>query len=145
MRMQRRVIVIFFKIAIAPPNDLVSGQNMHQTLEKLINFSRYVITGKAFIRQIIEPYSLIYSTPVVILFVYALFAGVDWAQFKKPGVIVSLFTIVFMLLGYFFVYITTPHDLVWHLNTSLSRLFLQLWSSAIFVALLIIARPGGHQ
>ncbi len=138
------LIVISFKIAIAPANDLVAGQNVHDILEKLTNFPRYLVTGKAFIRHMIEPYSLIYSTPIALFFVYALFMGIDWAQFTKPGVLISLFTLLIMLFGYFFIYIITPHDLSWHLSTSLSRLFLQLWPSAIFMALLVIARPGEH-
>ena len=46
-----------------------------------------------------------------------------------------------MLLGFFFVYILTPHELSWHLDTSLSRLFLQLWPSIVFVACLCLNSP----
>jgi hypothetical protein len=40
-----------------------------------------------------------------------------------------------MTIGYFFVYVTTPHDLAWHLRTSLDRLVLQLLPGIVFVAI----------
>ncbi len=42
----------------------------------------------------------------------------------------------------FFVYVMTPLDLNWHLMTSLNRLFLQLWPSAVFLAFMAAAIPG---
>jgi hypothetical protein len=135
------VIVVYFKIAIAPPNDLMSGQNFQQTVSKLTNFSRYTLIGKAFIRQIVEPYSLVYSTPLILFGIYGLFLGLNTKQLKKPGLITSIFIVSLMFGGYFFIYIITPHDLNWHLATSLSRLFLQLWPSSIFLAFMVIATP----
>ncbi len=133
--------IMYFKLAIAPPNDLLTGQNFQHTLEKLTDLSRYLMTGKAFIRQIIEPYSLLYSTPIAVFFVYALLVGMRWSQFKKPDVLISLSILLFIILGFFFIYITTPHNLSWHLETSLSRLFLQLWPSIIFVVCLCFNTP----
>jgi hypothetical protein len=135
------LIVVYFKIAIAPPNDLMSGQNFQQTVSKLTNFSRYTLIGKAFIRQIVEPYSLVYSTPLILFGIYGLFLGLNTKQLKKPGLITSIFIVSLMFGGYFFIYIITPHDLNWHLATSLSRLFLQLWPSSIFLAFMVIATP----
>ena len=37
-----------------------------------------------------------------------------------------------MLAGYYWVYILTPVNLTWHLQTSLNRLLAQLWPSAVF-------------
>jgi hypothetical protein len=36
----------------------------------------------------------------------------------------------------------TPLDLNWHLMTSLNRLFLQLWPSAVFVVFMAAGTPG---
>lgn len=41
-------------------------------------------------------------------------------------------------LGFFFVYVTTPRDLYFHLGTFLDRLLLQLWSSCLFVLFVLI-------
>jgi hypothetical protein len=47
-----------------------------------------------------------------------------------------------MLLGFGVIYVITPKDLAWHLDTSLWRLLLQLWPSALFVYCLIVNAPG---
>jgi len=49
--------------------------------------------------------------------------------------------LVLMLSGYFVVYLTTPYDLAWHVSSSINRLFLQLWPSAIFAAFLGARTP----
>jgi hypothetical protein len=43
-----------------------------------------------------------------------------------------------MAAGYFFIYVTTPQNLAWHIRTSLNRLLLHLWPSAVFVFFLIV-------
>jgi len=47
-------------------------------------------------------------------------------------------TLTSMVIGYYLVYIVTPHDLAWHLQYSLDRLLLQLWPSAIFVYFMMV-------
>ncbi len=46
------------------------------------------------------------------------------------------------IAGYFLVYLVTPHELDWHLRTSLHRLFAQLWPAAVFTMVLLIRLPG---
>jgi hypothetical protein len=130
----------YFRMFIAPQNPPRPSDVQH-ILDRLSDLSRYLYTAKAFFRQIIEPYSLVYSTPIVIFFFYALFLGVKLKSLKRAGVMTSLFILGLMFCGYFLVYITTPHDLAWLIGTTLSRLFLQLWPSLVFIFLLIIATP----
>lgn len=60
--------------------------------------------------------------------------GRGGARFRRPRGLPAAFAVLLLLLvGYFLVYVTTPHDLSWHLETSLLRLFIQLWPAAIFV------------
>jgi len=46
-----------------------------------------------------------------------------------------------MFLGYFLIYIATPHKTEWFLKTTLYRLFLQLWPSFLFIFFLIVRSP----
>ena len=46
-----------------------------------------------------------------------------------------------MLVGYFFVYMTTPIDLTFYLATSIDRLLLQLWPSALLALFLCLGDP----
>ena len=135
------LILLYFKLSIAPSNDLVAMQGWQITLSRLTDLGRYFDTGKAFLRQLIEPYSLIYSTPLIIFLPYGLLLGVKFSQLKKSGVLTALLALLLMFVGYFFTYIMTPPELSWHLATSLSRLFLQLWPSTIFLSLMLINSP----
>jgi len=46
-----------------------------------------------------------------------------------------------MVAGYYMAYIVTPFDLQWHLNSSLSRLMLQVWPTALVFCFLVGASP----
>jgi hypothetical protein len=46
------------------------------------------------------------------------------------------------LAGFFFVYLTTPLKLAFHVETSLLRLVLQLWPSAVFLFCVGTSRAG---
>lgn len=135
------VVIAYYRSAIAPAPLEASPHNFQQLMERLTDISRYIVTAKAVIRHIAEPYSLVYSTPIAVLALYTLFLGVLWKQFKKPGVIMSGIILGLMGSGYFLVYITTSADLIWLLQTTLARLFLQLWPTMILTALLVIATP----
>jgi len=49
--------------------------------------------------------------------------------------------ILLQLLGYCAIYVITPHDLEWHIGTSLSRLVLQLYPAGIFLLFSSILEP----
>ncbi len=49
----------------------------------------------------------------------------------------SALTVSLMFIGYFFIYLITPYDLGWHINTSMDRLIIQLLPSFIFIVFLI--------
>ena len=77
---------------------------------------------------------------MLLLFYFLLLgASVD----KKDIVVVSVAALlpVGMAVGYFFVYVLSPHDLAWHLESSLSRLLLQLWPLAIFAYFAVVRSP----
>jgi hypothetical protein len=56
----------------------------------------------------------------------------------RRGIRTSVLALVLTLTGYFAVYLITPYDIYWHLRFSLTRLFLQLWPSAIFLFFLLV-------
>lgn len=49
------------------------------------------------------------------------------------GLVTTAGTIGLVAIGYLFIYITTPHDIGWHMRTSFSRLVLHLWPSVVFI------------
>jgi hypothetical protein len=52
-----------------------------------------------------------------------------------------LIVLILMIIGYFLVYVISPQDLVWHLDTSHYRLILQLLPSAIFLFFILLRTP----
>lgn len=50
----------------------------------------------------------------------------------------ALFILLFMFIGYIFVYAGSPSDLVWQIRFSAPRLFTQLWPIVIFSVFLLL-------
>jgi CDP-diglyceride synthetase len=78
---------------------------------------------------------------VVLLGLYMILVGVRTQGQDQPALLTAVTALILMLAGYFGIYLITPHDLRWHLLTSLNRLFIQLWPSAIFLCFMIARTP----
>ncbi|AMJ66453.1 hypothetical protein AXW84_14215 [Hymenobacter sp. PAMC 26628] len=131
------LVLLYFKVHFTPANDLVSGQNL-STFHKLASPSRYYLVIRRFILTGLSFGGWIES-PAILLITYALMFGTYSVQEKST--IANSLVIAITLLGYFFVYIVTPVDLTWHLDTSLNRLLLQLYPSMLFSYFMVVASP----
>jgi hypothetical protein len=147
------VVLLMFKIAVAPGSDLIAGQSPAGILEKLGDAGRYgtilisyLRTGLTFtqgIPDIRAPFHLNPAIPgIILLSVYIVLAGREGSPGDRRGIITGWALVLLTLVGYFFVLVVTPHDLKWHLLTSLNRLLLQLWPLAIFLVLMSARSPG---
>jgi hypothetical protein len=121
--------LVHFKGFHAPANDIVSGAQ--PLLETLFDQARHSQIASAFRRDGLgfgawrySPIGLM-GLSVVIFILRRQFRGRDGLG------IVSLMLLM-TFVGYYVVYLITPRELQWHLNTSLSRLCLQLWPAVIF-------------
>lgn len=146
------MVVMYFKVKLAPATDLFSGQTMQEMLDRLFDFKRYyqilltyALVGISFTQGIINIQTGIRFNPgvanIILLTVYLVLIGVKIDQRDKLTIVNGLMIILFILAGYFFIYVITPHDLSWHLPTSLNRLFIQLWPSAVFLFCMIARTP----
>lgn len=114
-------ILVFYKTKYSPGNDLVQNQSI-KTLKYLFTPSRYLYIGKYIINTIFLKFPVL--LPCVIISVYL---GIRKREFMLFAILTTVLT------GYFFVYLTTPHDLYWHLSTSCERLIHQLYPSLLFL------------
>jgi len=123
--------LLVFKAGFAPPNDLVAGQSA-STLDRLADLARHEQIARRFAGEVWEvaPYM------VAVLGAYALLVGRPPAGRRGPGVLTPALIVALMTAGYYLVYLTTPHDLTWHLGTSSLRLLAQLWPLALFTLFL---------
>ena len=146
------LIVVYFKLGIAPTNDLLAGFSPAALADKLLDWGRYeaiarafFLTGISFTQGLVDVRVGMRLNPgvvsIVLLAVYLLLAGVRIDRGDRPGLVQTGAVLFMMLLGYFFVYVMTPLDLAYHLATSLNRLFLQLWPGVILLVFMIARTP----
>jgi hypothetical protein len=109
-------------------------------VRKLTTASRYQVVGKAMAKELLSFHARkLGITPLLAL--YSVCALPKDRRVISSTTGMGMAIVGLMLVGYFFVYVTTPMNLVWHLNTSLSRLVAQLWPSVVFVLFMAISAP----
>jgi hypothetical protein len=139
---------LYFKITLAPPNDIVGGLSMAAIKSKLVNISRYLTILKA-ARSQFTHYGNLALPMLPLLLGYCLLAGVSFSKEQRGGILALLLRIAGISGIYFMIYLLTPNNLAWQLNTSLERLVTQVLPSALFLYFLMISarslpgRPSG--
>lgn len=131
------LVVILFKLFLAPSNDLLAGQG--NFLDKIVDIERYrVIVEHAFTTL----WSL--GDAPISLFGIIILTAIILGRSKQD--IFELWTlpavIGFQLAAYFGTYLLTPQDLSWHLSTSLDRLYLHLFPLTFLWFFLWLTSPG---
>lgn len=147
------IVLLIFKAAVAPGSDLLAGQSPGGIMEKLGDMGRYgtilisyLKTGLTFTQGIPDVRAPFQPNPAIpgiaLLLVYHGLAGREVNPQDLRGIVTGWVLVFLALAGYFFVLVVTPHDLKWHLLTSLNRLLLQLWPLAIFLVFMSARGPG---
>jgi hypothetical protein len=139
-------VLLYFKARLAPPSYLLENQGWQAVLDRLGAYPRYRLVVLAFLLRILqlggEGYEFDLGSGVVLLLaVYGGLVGRAAPDARKAPVAPVVAVLALMLLGYAFVYLVTPLDLLGHLNSSLRRLLLHLWPSALFGFFLWAATP----
>ncbi len=134
------VLTLCFKLFLAPSSDPVLHQTAASLLQKAVDGGRWVRILSAAAR---ETWLLGESWwhPLLLVAVLALTLRfrIDphtYAAWRTVGLTVTL-----VAAGYFAVYLFTTQDLAWQLQTSLSRLYAQLWPSFVLLSFLAISPP----
>ncbi len=70
------MVIIYFKIQIAPPNDLIASQGFYPTLVRLLDPQRYIQTFEAFVPNLLQLGGMSYKISLLLL-IYCLFIGFD--------------------------------------------------------------------
>jgi len=118
------LFLIFFKLKYAPSSDLIADSNSN-TFMQLFDINRYVFIIKYTFKTIFSSYSLI----IVLLGIVIVFNRKYFKSF-------SFQIIACLFITYFMVYVLTPKNLEWHLNTSLTRLLHHIFPVLIYIALI---------
>jgi hypothetical protein len=130
------LVVIVYKLVIHAPNDLFSGD--HSVAAQLLDVQRWWTIARNFSLYIFRygdwPVSI-----VIVLGIYVILMGFDGSEWHRQ--IWLLLAILGQLAGYFFVYLITPHDLAWHITTSMDRLISHLLPMVIFWLFIALRLP----
>jgi hypothetical protein len=119
---------VYFKCMIASSNDIVGGQGWG-TVDKLFIASRHRMILSAVWREA-GAFGEWQFCPLVAMGLYLV--GPGWPRWIRTEWVAPAILLL-MAAGYYGVYLVTPNDLSWHLESSLNRLLLQLWPLAVFV------------
>jgi hypothetical protein len=131
------LLVAGFKIALAPPNDLLSTLGVERTLGRLAAPDRYVLVLREYLRHITSFGANGFGSAVWVLTAYLLGLGVSRAEVGRPWVRAGMLALVLLLAGHFMVFVSMADELSRLLDSSLDRLLLQLWPSALFLYFMV--------
>jgi hypothetical protein len=130
-------IVLSFKFLLSPPNYIFASA--WDFIGRLKDSSRYIEVSRYF-AQGIAAFGAGRISPLIAAGDYLLCFGRRPSNNGRGSQLATLLLLSFMLGGYFMIYIVSPNDLQWHLNTSFNRLLLHLWPTFVFC----IACTGIH-
>jgi hypothetical protein len=134
------LLIIAFKWGIAPGNDLLASLNLSEVLDRLTAPWRYGYVIREFVRAFLALSGWLIAAPLV-LALYLLAVGWRVGDEERASMGTMLVTLGLVLAGYLFIYIVTPYDLEWHVNTSIYRLAFHSWPSLLFAYFLIARAP----
>jgi len=135
-------VLLIYKFCLAARNDLVAGQGTGLTVHRLLDLSRYHVVSHWFLSR---PFSFgrwnsLTAIPILLIF-YFLLLGATVRKKEVCATSIAVSLCIFMSVGYFFVYILSPMDLAWHLESSFDRLLLQLWPLVVFSFFMLVRTP----
>ena len=132
------IVYVLFKALVAgAPNDILSAE---PRVDRLFSLSRYIQVARAFGSELWGFGG--WSVSILVLLVICLAAlGVAVDPETRPTIYTLLGTLCIVFVGLFSIFIITPYDLAWHLDSTLHRLLLQVWPTFLFTFFLIVRPP----
>jgi len=127
-----------FKLFLAAPDPLLQGSSLAAKLQDL---SRYGIILRGFWDHFVLMGDG-FAHPAIAWLLLA--AGLGFALDTRlcSAWVAGLVAVLVGLGSYFAAYLTSPFDLQWHVGTSMERLLVQLWPTALLLAIAVLRPPG---
>lgn len=125
--------IAYFKLTIAPPNDLFDHRNSADILAKISDSSRYLIILKSYIRTGWTFGGWVFN-PFLPVLAFLGLSGLDRSVLQSFGWRAGSAIITILLATYFAIYVITPLELNDHLASSLNRLLMHVWPGCLLLA-----------
>jgi 4-amino-4-deoxy-L-arabinose transferase-like glycosyltransferase len=135
------ILVVTFKLAFAPPNDLLSTLGVGRTLGRLTAPARYLIVVREYTSHVSGFGANGFGSAVGVLAAYLLAIGPSPSETRRRWLQVGAAALVILLAGHFMVFVSMADELARLLRSSLDRLLLQLWPSALFLFFMAVRTP----
>jgi hypothetical protein len=127
-------VTLYFKFTVPAANDIInSGRTSADLISKILDSSRYVTIGTAFV-NVAGTFGRWVIHPAIPLLALLLTWGIDRRVVRSAGWITGAGIVLVVLTGYFAIYVITHQSLVYHLTSSLDRLFMHLWPTLLLLA-----------
>jgi len=101
-----------YKLLAGSPNDILSSSGI---VDRLLDWRRYALLAALLPVEAV----IMVGPPMVVLLVGA------WVE-GRPVDRAMLCAVAVILAGYVAIYLITPHDILWHVSSSLDRLVAQI-------------------
>jgi dolichyl-phosphate-mannose-protein mannosyltransferase len=135
------LVAASFKLRLAPRNDLLATLGIERTIDWLIDPRRYYHTLREFITHLgTFGYNGVGSATWLLL-AYLLAMGIGRREIDRVWMRTAAVVLVLMLAVDYVVFVAMAYDLPRLLNSSLDRLLLQLWPSALFLLFMAVRTP----
>ena len=135
------VVILLFKLTLAPANDVVDTGNLGQSIAQLVSLPRY---GEVINALLDYPKGFGgWAVPLPLIFVAFWFLMGPVIYKENWSAIYSLSgMLILQWVGYFLIYVITPHGLQTHINQSYDRLLMHLYPTFLFFLFLLLPPIG---
>ena len=134
-------VLLLFKLTLAPANDVVDTGNIGQSISQLLSLPRYgeVISALQDYPKGFGGWEI--PLPLVFLVFWALMGPV-FSRENMPPILTLAGLLILQWVGYFLIYVITPHGLQTHINQSYDRLLMHLYPTFLFFLFLFLPPLG---
>jgi hypothetical protein len=131
------LLVVGFKLALAPPNDLLSTLGIERTLGRVTDPERYTTVLRAYASHLATFGANGLPGAAWPLALYVGVMGRHPIERGRPWAWAVAIALGLLLVGHFMVFVSMADELARLLASSLDRLILQLWPSALFLGFMV--------
>jgi hypothetical protein len=137
-------IVLYFKLFLAPPSDVLSN-GLERSIHQVLDISRHAEIARFFWGQFLSfgDWGIpgLATAIVPALLIYYLVVHATIKKEARSAYFAGITMLVIQGLGYYGIYLITPYDLTWHLDYSVTRIFLQVFPMVSFLILCACRTP----
>jgi hypothetical protein len=138
------IVLLWFKLTIAPPNDIMGGATIWNVVHKVLTPQRYLTISAEFGDTFWSFGNWIVS-PVILVLVYVALQRFDRKMLANEGWLQGVSICITLMAGYFAIYMIGPIDIRLLIESSLPRLYLHVWPAFLMLAALLAISPEEQQ